>query len=404
MTAHKSKGLEFDTVYIVGAIDSAWGERVRTKSRLISYPENLQLAPSGDTFDERLRLFFVAMTRARAHLTISYSLADDSGKNTLRASFLTDDAWDIEQPQPQSTIESLTHAAELAWYQPIVEPIHATMKNLLAPQLERYKLSSTHLNNFIDVTRGGPHGFLLNNLLRFPQAMNASAGYGSAIHAALQRAHAHLTVTGKARPLEDILHDFEEQLQNVRLSEGDFTNYLQKGSKALTLFIEAKQSSFTSSQKAELSFAHQNVHVGAAHLTGSLDLVDIDDENRTLIVTDYKTGKAPSSWAGKTDYEKIKLHKYRQQLMFYNLLTMHSRDYAKYTFDRGILQFVEPTPSGDILALEATFSSEELERFSRLLGAVWQKITTFDLPDTNSYEQSYKGILAFEEDLLADYT
>ena len=402
MTAHKSKGLEFDTVYVIGAIDSAWGERVRTKSRLISYPENLQLAPSGDTFDERLRLFFVAMTRARAHLVISYSLSDDSGKSTLRASFLTGDSWNIETPEQSTTISDLTHAAELAWYQPLVLPVHASMKALLAPQLEHYKLSSTHLNNFLDVTRGGPQGFLLNNLLRFPQAMNASAGYGSAIHAALQRAHTHLIATGKARPLEDTLHDFEEHLQGARLSDADFTAYLQKGSSALTAFIEAKQSTFTTTQKAELSFAHQNVHVGEAHLTGSLDLVDINDDDKTIVVTDYKTGKALRSWSGKTDYEKIKRHKYRQQLMFYDLLVRHSRDFGKYTFERGVLQFVEPALNGDILALEATFASDELERFQLLITAVWRRIMAFDLPDTSAYEPSYKGMLAFEEDLLAE--
>lgn len=402
MTAHKSKGLEFDTVFITGAIDSAWGERVRTKSRLISYPENLHLAPSGDTFDERLRLFFVAMTRAKAHLIISYSLNDDSGKTTLPASFLTGSDWEIERPRNAATIESLTHAAEIAWYQPLVEPVHASMKALLAPILENYKLSSTHLNNFLDVTRGGPQGFLLNNLLRFPQAMNASAGYGSAIHAALQRAHTHLIATGKLRPLEDILHDFEETLQGARLSETDFTIYLQKGSAALTQFINEKQASFTSSQKAELNFAHQNVRIDDVHLTGSLDLVDINTENRGIIVTDYKTGKAQRSWTGKTDYEKIKLHKYRQQLMFYNLLTLHSRDYANYSFEKGVLQFVEPTQSGEIIALEAAFTADELEKFRLLITAVWRRIVTFDLPDTSRYEPNYKGMLAFEDDLLAE--
>src|SRR5690606_39533529 len=54
MTAHKSKGLEFDTVYIMGATDSAWGERARTRSRLIGYPENLPLMPAGDQPDDRL--------------------------------------------------------------------------------------------------------------------------------------------------------------------------------------------------------------------------------------------------------------------------------------------------------------------------------------------------------------
>jgi DNA helicase-2/ATP-dependent DNA helicase PcrA len=400
MTAHKSKGLEFDSVYIIGAIDSAWGERVRTKSRLIGYPENLPLAPSGDTLDERLRLFFVAMTRARVHLTISYSSSDDGGKNTLRASFLAGNTWTADVVQPKTTIKDLTYAAELAWYQPLVHPRSVDMHQLLVPQLENYKLSSTHLNNFLDVTRGGPHGFLLNNLLHFPQAMSPSASYGSAIHATLQHAHAHFTATGKARPLEDILHDFEENLQNAPLNQTELATYLQKGSDTLTAFIEAKQHTFKTTQKAELSFSRQSVYVGDVRLTGSLDLVDIDD--KTLVVTDYKTGKAIRGWTGKTDYEKIKLHKYRQQLMFYNLLILHSRDFNKYSFEKGVLQFVEPTPNGDILSLEAVFTSDELERFRQLLTAVWRKIVSLDLPDTSAYDQSYKGMLAFEEDLLAD--
>jgi len=31
---------------------------------------------------------------------------------------------------------------------------------------------------------------------------------------------------------------------------------------------------------------------------------------------------------------------------------------------------------------------------------VWQRIITLDLPDISKYEQSFKGILAFEQDLV----
>ncbi|MDN5274328.1 MAG: uvrD [Candidatus Saccharibacteria bacterium] len=400
MTAHKSKGLEFDTVYVIGAVDSAWGERVRTRNRLISYPENLPLAPSGDTFDERLRLFFVAMTRARMHLKISYSGADDKQKNTLPASFLIGETWQATQPQLPSSIESLTHSAELVWYQPIVTPLTPSMRELLAPALENYKLSSTHLNAFLDVSRGGPQAFLMNNLLRFPQATSPSAGYGSAIHTTLQRAHSHLTATGKHRPIEDILHDFEENLHSQHLTDRDFDIYLQKGSEALSRFLEVKYSEFSPSQKTELNFAGQAVFFEEAHLTGSLDLVDIQDQ--TITVTDYKTGKAIRNWTGKTDYEKMKLHRYKQQLMFYCLLIHHSRDYNKFTVEKSVIQFVEPTLNGDIISLEAQFSHEELARFRQLIHSVWRRIIMLDLPDTSAYEPSYKGVLEFEDDLIAD--
>jgi hypothetical protein len=138
-------------------------------------------------------------------------------------------------------------------------------------------------------------------------------------------------------------------------------------------------------------------------LTGSLDLVDISTADKSIIVSDYKTGKASTSWTGKTDYEKIKLHKYKQQLMFYKLLIEHSRDFNQYTVEKGCLQFVEPTPRGDILSLEASCSPEELETFRLLIKAVWNKIMTLDLPDTSTYEQNYKGMLAFEKDLLKNY-
>lgn len=398
MTAHKSKGLEFDNVYVIGAIDSSWGERVRSRSRLISYPENLPLAPAGDTLDERLRLFFVAMTRAKKQLVISYSQSNEAGKNTQRASFLIGDDWQAKPEKLPTTIESLTRAAETMWYERVINPLHQTMHDLLAPTLENYKLSSTHLANFLDVSRGGPQAFLINNLLRFPQAIAPSAGYGSAMHAALQHAHAHMSATGKPRPLEDTLHDFEESLRSFHLPEKEFRDFLQKGSDALIQYLEVKGDTFKPTQKAELNFAHQHAYLGKTCLTGSLDLVDIDDGK--IIVTDYKTGKAQRDWTGKTDYERIKLHRYKQQLMFYNLLVRQSRDYSKYKFEKGVVQFVEPTPSGEIVALEAMFSHEDLDRFGLLIQKVWRHIIVLDLPDVNNYESSYKGIIAFEQDLL----
>jgi DNA helicase-2/ATP-dependent DNA helicase PcrA len=398
MTAHKSKGLEFDHVYITGAIDSAWGERVRSRPRLIGYPENLAIAPAGDSFDERLRLFFVAMTRARGTLIISYSRLADNGKTTLPASFLVSESWQATKPQPTNSLAELIEEAQAAWYQPIITPLTRDMYSLLASTLETYKLSSTHLTSFLDVTRGGPHYFLVNNLLRFPQAPSPHAAFGSAIHVALQRAHAHLAATGKHRPLEDILHDFEENLQSHYLGPHDFDHYLQKGSDILSQFLEARADSFSPSQKTELNFASQAVRLGDARLTGSLDLVDFN--STSVVVTDYKTSRATTSWQGKTDYEKIKLHKYRQQLMFYQLLIANSRDYHKYAVEKAVLQFVEPTPRGEIVTLEATFSSDDLYRFARLIQRVWQRIVALDLPDVSTYEPTYKGILAFEADLL----
>lgn len=399
MTAHKSKGLEFDHVYIYDAVDNLWGERVRTRSRSISYPENLPLAPTGGDYNERLRLFFVAMTRARQTLTITCSTQADNGSSTLRASFLTD--MDVNSHTlGEVTEEQRTTQSKLAWYQPLVELPPATMKDQLAPILERYQLSATHLNTFLDVTQGGPDQFLVRNLLRFPQAISPSAAYGSAIHRTLQRAHAHLASTGKRRPLEDLLSDFEAAINEAPLSTKDRSLYLARGLDYLQQFLDQEYSNFTVSQQPELNFRYQQVRLGDARLTGSLDVADIDTEAKSIEIIDYKTGKASRSWQGKTDYEKIKLHKYRQQLMFYELLVRNSRDYSHLTPRRLALQFVEPNASGEIITLELNPSEEELATFTKLVQAVWQRIISLNLPNTSDYPQNYKGILAFESDLL----
>ena len=401
MTAHKSKGLEFPHVFVIGAIDSAWGEKVRSRSRLIRYPANLQLQPAGASYDERLRLFFVAMTRAKTTLTMTYSQTNDAGGDTMIASFLTDHMPTIipaaDTPAAQITV------AQTDWSTRLSAPMTAELKDVLAPTLETYKLSITHLNNFLDVSRGGPQNFLLNNLLRFPSAKSPATSYGTAIHASLQQLHNLLGADHRLPPAERILQHFRTSLEAQHLPPDDFELYLDKGTAALTAFLDAKSSDFHNTELAELDFAHQGVVVGGARLTGKLDVADIDKHNKTIFVTDYKTGKPSHSWKGTSEYEKIKLHKYRQQLMFYQLLVTSSRNYGNFTFTGARLQFVEPDmKTGDILSLEDTFSEEELAEFARLINVVWRKITTLDLPEISGYSADYKGMVQFEEDLLTE--
>ena len=405
MTAHKAKGLEFNLVYIIGAVDSKWGERVRSRSSAISYPANLMIATGKDTADERIRLFFVAMTRARSQLSISFSVRDAAHKPHLPAGFLTAEAWSITDGDATSNIQNDENSESmdsrlLEWYAPLVEPISSLMRDQLRPQLDLYKLSATHLNTFIDITRGGPQNFLLHNLLRFPVSMGPAAGFGTAIHRALQYAHAHVVAHGTARPLEDVLSDYETALLEQRLSDSEYDEYAQIGCDVLTAFLRIKQETFTTKQKTEVSFKRQNVVVGTAQLTGSLDLIDLDLKRGYIKVTDYKTGRPSTSWKGKTDYEKIKLHKYKQQLMFYDLLLKHSRDYSKLVQEPAVLQFIEPTKTGEIMALEAEFTAEESERFTLLVERIYERITTLNLPDITGYDQTYAGIIKFEQDII----
>lgn len=399
MSVHKAKGLEFDHVFIIGATENMWGERARGRSRLIRYPANLPLAPAGDSYDERLKLFFVAMTRAKTSLHISYSASSDSDKTTLIAGFLSQYEPSVDDGPDE--LDQATKTAEIDWLTRLTSPLTSDLKSLLAPILENYKLSATHLNNFLDVANGGPQSFLLGNLLQFPQAKSPSSTYGSAMHETLQFAHDQLIAGGDLPSDDQLVEYLTKYLNNQHLGPKDEATFVDKGEQAIKAFMGAKRSTFSKNQLTELNFSNQEVVIDGARLTGKLDLIDIDKQEKTIFVTDYKTGKPSRDWKGKTDWSKITLHKYRQQLMFYQLLAENSRDYSQYDFLGARLQFVEPEQgTGDILDLEDKFTTEDLERFKALISIVWQKITTLDLPDISDYEPSYKGMLEFENDLL----
>lgn len=401
MTAHKAKGLEFDTVFIINSQDSIWGNSARTRHSLLSFPHNLPLAVAGETEDERIRLLYVAMTRARNELLMSSFKKDTSGRDSLPAKYLHIEALPVHSYEFNLDDSDAIAAAETTWHDRVTGLSRTTMDELLGPTLAKYQLSATHLNNFIDVPGGGPQTFLLQNLLRFPQAMSVPAVFGSCIHKTLQRAHQHLTVHNERRPLEDVLHDYEEELGHCRLSDTNFEKCLQKGIDTLTIYLGARYDGFKAEQKVERSFSHQGVVVDDIRLSGTIDLIDINHRSSEIIVTDYKTGKPSSSWQGKTDFEKVKLHKYRQQLMLYKLLIEHSRDYGnKFKVNQAALEFVEADTSGSIKRLEIDFNTEELNRFKLLLKSVWKHIMSLDLQDVSTYEQNYKGILAFEQDLI----
>ncbi len=399
MTAHKAKGQEFGSVFIFNATDQAWGSKSRGRPNRLGYPANLPIAPPGTSSDERLRLFFVAMTRAKRELVISYSAQNESDKLTPRADFLHIDSWKLIAAPGSPPPAKQREIAEINWRAYAAQP-ESDLKTALVPVLANYRLSVTHMNSFLDVVRGGPKHFLIHNLLRFPRSLPPPAALGSAVHRTLKQAHDHFAVSKEPRPLEDILYDFETHLGAMRLAKKDFDHQLQKGSDALQAYLAKKYGSFSSDQVGERNFHHQNLVVGGAKLTGIIDVMTVDKATRTVTIGDYKTGQPSHSWNGRSDWEKIKLHHYKQQLLFYKLLIDASPEYRGLSLDKAVLEFIEPDEQGDLASLEISYAGEDVETFKKLVTAVWQKIMAADFPDTAAYPQNYKGILAFENDLL----
>ena len=394
LTSHGAKGLEFAYVFVVSVNDAIWAGS--KKGSKLSFPINLPLTGAGDNEDDFIRLFYVALTRARHTLYLTHH------KSPLR--FLSTSELPDTNTSKEDIITEELLASGLSVYQ--APPFAKNERALLEKVVEGYMLSPTHLNNFLDLTKGGPMMFLEQNLLRFPQAKSSSSVYGSAIHKALEDAHIMARKDGELPKLETLLISFKRELHYGRLQDFEEEKLSKRGEKVLTQYYELKKDEIKLGALVEINFSKQSVMVDGALVTGKIDKV-LEDKEKNWIVIDLKTGKGFSDWdeAGQTVYDEIKLHHYRYQLMMYKILVENSRDYGVHKVISGVLEFTEEAIDNKIQELSLSFGDKNIEddlrRFKKLVVAVYTKIMALDFPDTSKYGGTLEGIKEFEDDLIS---
>jgi DNA helicase-2/ATP-dependent DNA helicase PcrA len=410
MTIFKAKGLEFEHVFLPSCQDDVWGSSARGNSNKITLPANLApIRHAGANDDERLRMLFVAVTRAKYGLYMTSYLSDYAGKLTRRVKYLNEQEQDDgsfktrvlpEHAQVVQTEEHAAPAAELLhidWRGRHTEALsRTTLHDLLAERIDHYQLSPTHLNTFTDLEYAGPERFLFSTLLRFPQAPTVDSQFGNSIHETLEWVQQATDRDGDVPPLDRIIAHFNTQLDRKRLHKSQLELEQDRGNHALRAFMAQRGGMFRPGiDKAEANFRNENVHLGEVWMGGKIDRLEIDRENKTIVVVDYKTGRSYNRWESST-----KLHKYKQQLYCYKLLIEHSRSYRDYKVTSGRLEFVEPDVDGKCHALPLRFEEAEVARTKALLTALWRRVHALDFPDVSGYKASLAGIKAFEDDLL----
>lgn len=404
LTAHKAKGLEFDTVFVASCQEDVWCPRGYPNK--LPMPMNLRHIQREDGGDDRLRVFYVALTRAKRELWITAYRYDDAGKPSLRVGFIAPEnesghlAKYLKGEDAQVAEADLVRGLEVLPKHPEFFPIIPGERAILLELLRDYRMSVTHLNNFLNVAEGGPAAFLEQNLLCFPQAMRPASAYGDAMHKAIERYFREWKRIGKVPSCEILLEYFREIMGRERLPESERLHFLHAGEEALPIWYERSGRHIPPSLRFETDFKHQGVVVLGVPVTGKIDKMILDESNKTAHVTDFKTGKAKSNWKGRDKNEKILLRGYQRQLLFYKLLVERSHDFSGYRVEKGTLEFLEPV-GGDIATLELQISEEETRRLEKLISAVHKRILSLDFPDTDKYSKDIDGIIAFEEDLLA---
>ena len=390
LTAHSAKGQEFQTVYLISFVNNVWGPKNSNNNRL-SLPPNLQYIRHGaeDVEDEKLRLLYVALTRAKDNLfTLSYE-QDAAGKLTTPLKYLNIESTKVKENYDPKLIP--------LWQKDEVQTqIKTSLKNLLKKRLASYSLSPTELNTFIDVRNAGPSNFYKSVLLKYKSPSGPRADYGSAVHDALDWMQKTLNSTGKLPTIEDLINEFEKELIKKRMLPEDFKHLKEQGIKALMIYYNKNLKSFSTDDLSEYNFRSEGIVIGGARLSGKIDKLALNKNDKAIDIVDYKTGKGYDRWEAKP-----KLHLYQNQLYFYELLVSNSTSFKGYRVNESRLEFVEPDVStGDLYKLVLAPSREQQERFIKLITAVNTHIHDLNFPSVKAYPETIAGIIRFENDLI----
>ncbi|MEZ4956629.1 MAG: ATP-dependent DNA helicase [Saprospiraceae bacterium] len=377
LTAHSSKGLEFRIVFLLDCVKDNWEPGGRGGNFQFSFPDTLTLSGEEDAEEARRRLFYVAMTRAKETLHISYAAKNDNDKELQRAVFLDEILFPknntqkvIEIKQKEATAADLFEAQKILLLEnkPSVQPHDS---EAIQEILENFTLSVSSLNKFLRC----PLSFYYENILRVPVMASEAAYFGIAFHDALCLGFEKmLTSKPKAFPTErGFVKIFKTELEKHQafFSKKEYERRMDLGSQYMEEYVRSNFKNWTKNVWVEKEF--KNVEIEGVPVTGVIDRIDFLDQ-QTVHIVDYKTG------SHKTEKVKRPTEKdphggiYWRQLVFYKLLFENWRNNPRRVMSAEISYLEPDLKKGDFPEHKITFEVEDVNTVKTLIKETYGKI------------------------------
>ncbi len=387
MTAFKSKGLEFKHVFLSSVDDHAWG-KAKGNNNLLALPKNLAQIRhhTGVSDDEKLRVLFVAITRAKQSLYLTNSRLNSGGKEIHRLAYLEEESRDSVAgtspylPTADKTIQ--LHDGELSPDQKIetkrlswisayqnIEP--SKLEPLLKARLENYRLTASDLTTFIDLTYAGTASNLSTQGPPRPRRTGFSCALLWHPHPTPLSSKSPTSISTMKLRSSSSVPPFRRQLDADE--QKNYSNRARMISKiALAEFSDILRHPHA---RAEVNLSPEGLAFDGVPLTGKIDHVHLDEDAKTIEVYDFKTGTFHD---GKWD-SRPSLYKYRLQLGFYKLLFEPLPDLeSKYKITRGHILFVTPDADAKVHDKVYEYNDVDEAELKNLAKAIYHQIKSLD--------------------------
>ncbi|MCB9289925.1 MAG: ATP-dependent helicase [Lewinellaceae bacterium] len=370
-TAHSAKGLEFRYVYLIDC-GKHWEPRTRSSSFQFALPDTLTYSGEEDALEARRRLFYVAMTRAKEQLHISYNEEDDKGKPQPRAIFIEEmlKSEGVEVEQRTLPAAELMEAEALRLLEQSVPQVEPLDEEVLTGLLEGFQLSVSAMNRYLMC----PLGFYYENVLKAPTLMREAAHYGTAMHNALQRLFERMRLSkGKTFASEaQFIKMFEHEMERRQgfFSRKEYERRLEMGRRNLSEYYKIHINTWE--KNVLLEHKPRNVEMEGVPITGSIDRLILEGLAEARVV-DYKTGSQSDVKMKRPTPANPHGGSYWRQLVFYKIL-YESQPANTRTVKSGTISYLEPDAQGEFQEKTLHYTPKDVETVRKLIHEVYDKI------------------------------
>ena len=377
LTAHGSKGLEFEYVFLAGA-NAAYWEKKRKPQGGFRLPDTIFSSRHISNDEEELRrLFYVALTRAKVKLLITYSHFSNDGRAMEPSRFIAEilDLHDLPTQRTKVNENDMAVFQSLQFAESASPEIEKIEKEFITRLLEKFVMNVTALNNYLRC----PLEFYFKNLIRIPSPKNESTEFGSSVHFAVQRLFEKMKLDpqNKFPSKEEMVRDFEWYMHRHRESfvKEAYERRLEYGAEILSNYYDYYVGRWNKIVAIEHNI--KNVVVNGVPLKGKLDKLEFI--NKDVNVVDYKTGDP--------EYAKKKLMPphdemplggdYWRQAVFYKIL-VENFGRKNWKVISAEFDFVEPDKKRSYHKPKLYFSAGDTTTVIQQITDTWSKIQNHD--------------------------
>ncbi len=382
MTFHGSKGLEFDTVYMIKSLAK------RRMGDEISLPfKDFQ---DGGTEDER-RLFYVAVTRARKNCLVSSYIYNEEGREKTRSLHIGEmegiDTIDMTQWEKE-------HASDLAllFKQSQEHIVSLVDAQFIQERFLKNKLSVSALNNYAE----SPLKYYFRNLVYLPEARSPFLDKGNMLHETLESYFDECIKHQEIQSKKVLQECFDKVIEQNHL----YKEHEEMGWNIISAYFDNYHDSFDipmENEKRISAIPFQLENGETINLTGVMDKITVNEAGE-ITVWDYKTGRAYS------DMDKDRKAKTKRQAAFYKLLLQNAFE-GRYNFHTAIFDFLEPNNKGEYERAAFSITQDDVDEVKVLINELANKIFDGSLLEGDFYkDKTNQELLEFLEVLKGPRT